>query len=207
MRTIFLVLKSIQWISLHPPLTIKKAECQRIDAFEMWCWKRLMRVPWTARRSNPSILKEISPEYSLGRLVLSWISNTLATWYKEGKTLMLGNIEGKRKKMTEDEMVGWHHWLNGHESEQTQGDNEGQGSLACCSPWGRRVEHDYNKYNPLAPHPVSLWYCCSHAFRGNKLTQKDNADSGVQFITPVGPRQSLLLAKDPDQFLSKPYIP
>ena len=64
--------------------TIKKAECRRIDAFELWrSWRRLFRVPWTARRSNQSILKESSPEYSLEGLILGWSSNTLATWYEE----------------------------------------------------------------------------------------------------------------------------
>ena len=63
--------------------TVKKAECRRIDAFELWCWRRLLRVPWTSRRSNQSILKEISPEYSLEGLILGWSSNTLATWYEE----------------------------------------------------------------------------------------------------------------------------
>ena len=63
--------------------TIKKAECQRIDAFELWCWRRLLRVPWAARRSNQSILKEISPGCSLEGLMLNWNSNTLATWCEE----------------------------------------------------------------------------------------------------------------------------
>ena len=64
--------------------TIKKAECRRIDAFELWCWRRLLKAPWTARRSNHSILKEISPEYSLqGLWCWSWNSNTLATWCEE----------------------------------------------------------------------------------------------------------------------------
>ena len=63
--------------------TIKKAECLRIDAFELWCWRRLLRVPWTARRSNQSILKEISPEYSLEGLMLKWNSKSLATWWEE----------------------------------------------------------------------------------------------------------------------------
>ena len=63
--------------------TIKKAERWRIDAFELWCWRRLLRVPWTARRSKQSILKEINPEYSLEGLMLSWNSNTLATWWEE----------------------------------------------------------------------------------------------------------------------------
>ena len=120
--------------------TIKKAECQRFDAFELWCWRRLLRVPWTARRSNQSILKEINPEYSLGGLMLKlklqyfshlmWRANSLE------KTLRLGKTEGRSKR-------GWHHQINGlNESEQTPGDTEGQGSLACCSPWDRRVRHN-----------------------------------------------------------------
>ena len=63
--------------------TVKKAECRRIAAFELWCWRRLLRVPWTARRFNHSILKEISPEYSLGGMMLKLNSNTLATWCEE----------------------------------------------------------------------------------------------------------------------------
>ena len=79
--------------------TIKKAEGQRIDAFELWCRRRLLRVPWTARRPNQSILKEISPEYSLEGLMWSWSANTLATWRTDSleKTLMLGKIEGRRR--------------------------------------------------------------------------------------------------------------
>ena len=82
--------------------TVKKAEHWRIDAFELWCWRRLLRVPWTSRKSNQSILKEINPEYSLEGLIWSWNSNTLATWCKElthlQKTLMLGKIEGRRRR-------------------------------------------------------------------------------------------------------------
>ena len=81
--------------------TKKKAECQRIDAFELWCWRRLLRVPWTARRPNQSILKEISPKYSLEGWCWSWNSNTLATWCEEltfEKTLMLGKIECQRRR-------------------------------------------------------------------------------------------------------------
>ena len=120
--------------------TIKKAECWRIDAFELWCWRRLLRVPWTARRSSQSILKEISPEYSLEGLILKlklqyfghlmWRTDSLE------KTLMLGGIEGKRKRERQDEMVGWHHRINGHEFQQALEVGDGQGSLACCSPWG-----------------------------------------------------------------------
>ena len=123
--------------------TIKKAECQRIDAFELWCWRRLLRVPLTARRSNQSILKEISPEYSLEGLMLKWKLQYFGYLMQRAdsleKTLMLGRFEGKsRKGMTEDKMVGWHHQLDGHEFEQALGVGDGQGSLACCSPWGHK---------------------------------------------------------------------
>ena len=82
--------------------TMKKAECQRIDTFEMWCWRRLLRVPWTARRSNQFILKEISPEYSLGRLVLKlklqYFGHLMRRIDSFEKTLMLGKIEGRRRR-------------------------------------------------------------------------------------------------------------
>ena len=100
--------------------TIKKAERQRIDAFELWCWRRLLRVPWTARRSNQSLLKEISTEYSLKGLMLKlkfqYFGHLMRRTNSFEKTLMLGKIEGggRRERMTEDEMVGWRHRLNGH---------------------------------------------------------------------------------------------
>ena len=82
--------------------TIKKAEHQRIDAFELWCWRRLLRVPWTARRSNQSILKEISPEYSLEglmlKLKLQYFGHLMQRTDSLEKTLMLGKIEGRRRK-------------------------------------------------------------------------------------------------------------
>ena len=98
---------------------IKKAEHRRIDAFELWCWGRLLRVPWTARRSNLSILKEISPEYSLEGLMLKlqYFGNLIRRTDSLEKTLMLGKFEGRRRGTTEDEMFGWHHRLNGHEFE------------------------------------------------------------------------------------------
>ena len=122
--------------------TTKKADRWRTDTFKWWCWRRLLRVPWTARRSNQSILKEINPEYSLEGLILElklqyfghriWRANSLE------KTLMLRKNEGKRRR-------GWPRmrwldgmtdWLSGHEFEETRRDSEGQGSLASCSPWG-----------------------------------------------------------------------
>ena len=121
--------------------TIKKAECWRIDAFQLWCW-RILRVPWTARRSNQSILKEISPEYSLEglmlRLNLQYIGNLMRRANSLIKTSMLGKNEGGRSRAQQDEMVGWHHWLNRHEFEQAPGVGDGQGSLACCSSWGHK---------------------------------------------------------------------
>ena len=127
--------------------TIKKAERWWIDAFELCCWRRLLRVPWTARRSNQSILKEINSKYPLEGLMLRpklqyfghlmWRIDSLA------KTLMLGKLEGRRRRGQQDEMAGWHHWFEGHEFKQAPGAGDGQGSLACCSPWGRRVVHDW----------------------------------------------------------------
>ena len=100
----------------------------------------VFRVPRTARRSNQSILQKISPEYSLEGLMLKlklqyfghlmWRTDSLE------KTLMQGKIEGGMRRGTEDEMVGWHHRVNGHEFEQPLGIGDEQGSLACCSPWG-----------------------------------------------------------------------
>ena len=124
--------------------TIKKAECWRIYAFELWCWRSLLRVPWTARRSNQSILKEMNPEYSSKRLILKLKHQYfyhLMQWVDSlEKTLMFEKIEdrNKEKGTTEDEMVGWHHQLNGHEFEQSLGVSDGQWSLKCCSPWGRK---------------------------------------------------------------------
>ena len=82
--------------------TIKKAECQRIDAFELWCWRRLLRVPWTAKRSNQSIPKEISPEYSLERLMLKlklqYFGHLILRTDSLEKILMLGKTEGRRRR-------------------------------------------------------------------------------------------------------------
>ena len=80
--------------------TIKKVECQRTDAFELWCWRRLLRVPWTARRSNQSVLKEISPEYSFERLMmkLQYCGHLMGRTDSLEKTLMLGKIVGRRKR-------------------------------------------------------------------------------------------------------------
>ena len=118
--------------------TVKKAEHRRIDVFELWCWRRLLRVPWTARRSNQSILKEISPGISLEGMMLK-----LKLWPPHVKSWLIGKDSDagrdwgqEEKGTTEDVMAGWHHWLDGHESEWTPGVGDGQGGLACCDSWG-----------------------------------------------------------------------
>ena len=106
---------------------IKNAECQRTDAFEQWGWRRLLRVPWTARRSTLNIhWKDWCKR---------WSSNTLATWCEE-QTHWQRPWCWERLKAAEDGMVGWHHGFNGHEFEQTPEESGGQRSLVCCSPWG-----------------------------------------------------------------------
>ena len=155
--------------------TIKKAERRRTDAFELWCWRRLLRVPWVARRSNQSILKEINPEYSLEGLMLSlkpqyfghlmWRADSLE------KILMLGKIEGRRRRgwqrmrwldvITDSvdiiEMVRW----------QTPRDGEGRGKLMCCSPWGLKefdVTKWLNKNQTENLNEASTNICGSHLF-------------------------------------------
>ena len=130
--------------------SVKKGEHRKTDAFELWFWRRLLRVPWTARRSNQSILKEIGPDLlgdGEGRIHWkdwgwSWNSNTLATSCESwlvGKDPDAGrDWRQEEKGMTKDEMAGWHHQLNGHEFEWTPGVGDGQGGLACCDSWGRK---------------------------------------------------------------------
>ena len=137
--------------------TIKKAERQRMDAFELWYWQRLLRVPWTARRSNQSILEEISPGCSLEGLMLKleyffhlmWRTNLLE------KTLMLGKTEGRRRRGWQ--RMRWHHLLNGHEFEYTPGVGDGQGGLAGCSTWGRKESDTTERLN-----------CCSYMWLGTQ---------------------------------------
>ena len=111
---------------------------------ERWCWRRGLRVPWTARRSNQSILKKISPEYSLEGLMLKlkfqYFGHLMRTDSFE-KTLMLGNIEREENGMTEDEMVGWHHRLNGQGFGWTPGVGDGQRGLSMWFMGSQRVGH------------------------------------------------------------------
>ena len=122
--------------------TVKKAEHRKIDASELWCWRRLLGIPWTARRSNQSILMEISPGCSLEglmlKLKLQYFGHLMRRADSFEKTLMLRKIEGRRRRGRQDEMVGWHHQLNGHEFGYTPGVGDGQGGLACCDSWGHK---------------------------------------------------------------------
>ena len=126
--------------------TIKKAERWRTDAFQLGCWRRLLRVPWTARRSDPSILKKISPEYSLEWLMqklklqyfghLMWRANSLE------KTLMLGKIEGGRSKGRQRMR-----WLDGITDSMDMSLSDLRGGLACCSPRGHKVSDTTEQLN------------------------------------------------------------
>ena len=110
--------------------------------------RRLLRVLWTARRSNQTILREISPWVFIGRI--DFEAETPILWPPDAKIWLIwkdpdaGKDWGQEEKgTTEDEMVGWHHWLKGHGFEWTPGVGDGQGGLACCGSWNRRVGHDW----------------------------------------------------------------
>ena len=122
-------------------LDYKESWGPKIDAFELWCWRRLLRVPWTARRSSQLILKEISPRTFIERTD----TEVPILWPPGAKSQLIRkdpdagkDWRQEEKGMKEDEMAGWHHWLNGHEFEQALGVGDGQGSLACYSPWGHK---------------------------------------------------------------------
>ena len=123
--------------------TVKKAEHQRIDAFELWCWRRLLRVPWTARRSNQFHSKGDQSWVFTGRTDVE--VETPIIWPPHAKSWLIGKVPdaGKdwgqdKKGRTKDEIVGWHHWLNGHGFGWTPGVGDGQGCLVCCVSQGRK---------------------------------------------------------------------
>ena len=153
------VLQTILYLLSHQS-SPKKAEHQRTDVFKLWCWRRLLRVPWTARRSNKSIAKEIRPELEglMLKLKLQFFGHLMQRVNSLEKTLMLGKIE----------------------SEQTLGDSEGQGNLDCCSPWGCRVEEDLATEQQycsvtLGFHSLCTLFCFSHTtwLLGSQLQTRD----------------------------------
>ena len=122
--------------------TIEKAECWSIDAFELWYWRRLLRVPWTARRSNLSLKGDKS------WIFIGWTdaeAEAPIRWPPNVKNWLIGknpdagkDWRQEEKGMIEEKMVGWHYQLNGHEFEQPPGVGDGQVGLVCCSPWGHK---------------------------------------------------------------------
>ena len=147
--------------------TLKKAEHRRIDAFELWCWRRLLRVPWAARRSNQSILKEISPEYSLEGLMLklklqysghlmlrNWFILRRAWWWKRLKVGGEGDDRGWDGWMASPTRWTWV-W-------SSSGVGVGQGSLACCSPWDHKELNTTERLNwtemSRSSSNFSLWF-------------------------------------------------
>ena len=136
--------------------TIKKADCWRIDAFELWCWNRLLESPLDSR--------EIQPVHPKGNQ--SWIfigktdakAETPVLWQTDAKNWLIvkdpdagKDWRQEEKGTTEDEMVGWHHWLDAHEFEQVPGVGDGQGSLACCDSWGRKESDTTERLNWTEP--------------------------------------------------------
>ena len=145
----------------HESWTVKKAECRRIDAFDLRCLRRRLRVSWTAGRSNQTILKKISPECSLEGLMLKlkrqYFGHLMGEVTHLKRPWCWGRLRQGEKGMTKDEMVGGHHRFNGDEFEYTLGVGDGQEGLACCSSWGRkeldtterRTELNWNKVTTL----------------------------------------------------------
>ena len=122
-----------------------------IDAFQLWCWRRLLQVRWTASRSSQSILKETSPGCSLEglmlRLKLQYFGHLMWRADSLEKTLMLGEIWGKRRRGQEDELAGWHHQLDAYEFGWTPGVGDGQRGLAWCNSWGHKESDTTEQLN------------------------------------------------------------
>ena len=139
--------------------TVKKAEHRRIDAFELWCWRRLLRVPWTARRSNQSILKEISPRCSLEGLMLKlkfqYVGHLMWRVDSLEKTDAGRDWGQEEKGTTEEEMAGWHHRLDGCEFKWALGVGDGQGGLVCYNSWGLK---ELDTTGRLDWTELNIWY-------------------------------------------------
>ena len=147
--------------------TVKKAEWWRIDAFELWCWRRLLRVSWTAGRSNQSILEEIRPGCSLEGLMLK-LKETPILWPPDAKSCLTWkdpdagkDWEQEEKGTSEDEMVEQHHQLVGCGFGWTLGVGDGQGGLACCGSWGRKESDTTERLNWTSSILITCSWCCN----------------------------------------------
>ena len=163
--------------------TIKKPECWRIDTFELLSWRRVLKVPWTARRSNQSILKEISLGYSLEGLMLKmklqYFHHLMGRDDSlEKNTAVRKDWRQEEKGTTENEMVGWHYWLHGHEFEQAPGVGDGQGSLLWCSSWGCN-ESDITELKDWCDWIGSIWIIQDN-FRTSLVAQMVNCLSTIR---------------------------
>ena len=155
----------------------------------MQCWRTLFRNPWTERRSNQSILKEISPEYSLEGLMLKLKLNTLATWFKEltdwKRPWCLERLKAGGEGF-EDEMVRWHHRLNGLEFEQSPKVDDGQGDLACCSPWGCKESDMTEWLNWIYIRGIlALWIQLGSENRKPHLEIRDREKNKMEYPCPL----------------------
>ena len=145
--------------------TVKKAEHWRIDAFEVWCWRRLLRVPWTARRFNQSILKEISPgcclEGMMLKLKLQYFGYLMRRVDSLEKTDAGRDWGQEEKGTTEDEVAGWHHRLDGREFGWTPGVSDGQGGLVCCNSLGCKELHttEWMNWTELTWYVIDVTIC------------------------------------------------
>ena len=149
--------------------TIKKTEHWRTDSFELWCWRRLLES-LRLQGDKPVNPKGNQSWIFIGRTYAEAETQYFVHLMQRAGTLektLLGKIEGRRRRGWQNEMVGWHHWLNGHEFEQAPGDGEGQGSLACCSPWGHKESdtsewlhnnNNWEKYKPQGTTLKQVWY-------------------------------------------------
>ena len=146
----------------------------RTNAFELWCWRRLLRVPWTARRSNQSILKEISSGCSLEGLMLKLklqyftsVSPDVKSWLIWKDPDAEKDWGQEEKGTTEDEMFRWHHWLNGHGFGWTLGVGDGQGGLVCCGSWGHRESDTTEQLNWTKVWNIQALFQAQNDFRHN----------------------------------------
>ena len=157
--------------------TVKKAEHRRIDAFELWCCRRLLRVPRTARRSNQSILKEISPGCSLEGMMLKlkvqYFGHLMQRAELCEKTLMLGGIGGRRRRGRQRMR-----WLDGHEFGWTLGVGDGQGGLECCGSWGLKESDTTERLNWTVKfkHAHNLWFVSSFCDSDGKVSAYNSGD-------------------------------